>query len=116
MLQYLPTPYSYSAAVKAGDFVFLGLHRGKGDTFDTQLKDATKAMKKSLQEFDCDLDMLVKIEVYLKNIGDLGAMEIFFKDLFAEGRYPARMTTTTEFHDSDCLVMLCGIACADKDK
>ncbi len=29
----IPAPYSYSSAVIAGDYVFLGLHRGFGATF-----------------------------------------------------------------------------------
>jgi 2-iminobutanoate/2-iminopropanoate deaminase len=54
-IERIPTPYSYSQAVAAGDFVFLGLHRG-GDDF------------------------------------------------------PARITSTTDFIDSDCLLMIDGIA------
>ena len=36
-IKRISTPYSYSAAVAAGDFVFLGLHRGFGDSFSEQL-------------------------------------------------------------------------------
>jgi len=41
-IQYLPTPYSYSSALKAGDFVFLGLHRGAGDNFPARMTATTQ--------------------------------------------------------------------------
>ena len=37
-------------------------------------------------------------------------MEKAFFDHFPEGGFPARMTSTTEFIDDDCLVMVEGIA------
>jgi 2-iminobutanoate/2-iminopropanoate deaminase len=37
-------------------------------------------------------------------------MERRFADYFEEGEYPARMTSTTEFIDDDCMMMIDGIA------
>lgn len=48
--------------------------------------------------------------MYLKYIADLPEMEKVFLDYFDEDKCPARMTTTTEFIDSDCLIMIDGIA------
>ncbi len=109
-IRYIPTPYSYSSAVAAGDFVFLGLHRGFGDTFGEQLESAFGELGQTLAQFDLELSSIVKINVWLKHIEDLPAMEKGFDRYFEEGRFPARMTATTAFIDGDCLLMLEGVA------
>ena len=109
-LKRITTPYSYSSAVEAGDFVFLGLHRGFGDDFTTQLDDIFSNLKKTLAEFDLTLAYLVKVNVRLKNIKDLPEMEKRFNNYFEKGNFPARMGSTTEFIDDDCLLMIDGIA------
>ncbi len=109
-LRRITTPYSYSAAVAAGDFVYLGLHRGSGDDFMTQFDDTFRHLKKTLAEFDLTLADLVKVNVRLKNIKDLPEMEKRFNNYFEKGNFPARMTTTTEFIDDDCLLMIDGMA------
>jgi 2-iminobutanoate/2-iminopropanoate deaminase len=106
----ISTPYSYSAAVAAGDFVFLGLHRGFGDSFSEQLDGIFGYLKRTLGEFGLTLDKLVKVNVWLKNIEDLPEMEKAFDKYFEKGKFPARMTATTEFIDADCLVMIDGVA------
>ena len=109
-LRRITTPYSYSAAVAAGDFVFLGLHRGFGDDFATQFDDTFKHLKKTLAEFDLTLAHLVKVNVWLKNIEDVRIYEKLFRNYFEKDKYPARMGATTEFIDNDCLLMIDGIA------
>ena len=109
-LRRITTPYSYSSAVAAGDFVFLGLHRGFGDDFTSQFDDTFAHLKKTLGEFDLTLTHLVKVNVRLKNIKDLPGMEKRFNNYFEKGNFPARMTTTTEFIDDDCLLMIDGMA------
>jgi 2-iminobutanoate/2-iminopropanoate deaminase len=104
------TPYSYSSAVLAGDYVFVGLHRGFGDTFGQQLDGVFAGLKTTLGELGLTLDNLVKVNVWLKDINDLSEMEKRFCDHFAEGHFPARMTATTEFADADCLLMIDGMA------
>lgn len=104
------TPYSYSSAVAAGDFVFLGLHRGFGDDFAAQLHGALVGVGQTLEGHGLHLRDLVKVHVWLKDIGDLRAMEEGFVDHFPPGGFPARMTATTEFFDEDCLVMIEGTA------
>ena len=106
----ITTPHSYSAAVAAGDFVFLGLHRGFGDDFSTQLASVFEALQKTLAECGLQLESLVKVNVWLKNIEDLPEMEKGFENYFAQGTFPARMTSTTEFIDADCLLMIEGVA------
>jgi 2-iminobutanoate/2-iminopropanoate deaminase len=112
----ISTPYSYSSAVAAGDFIFLGLHRGSGDDFATQFDDTFKYVEKTLAEFSLTLAHLVKVNVWLKHIEDLPEMEKRFCDYFEEDRFPARMTSTTEFIDDDCLLMIDGIAHRKNDE
>lgn len=109
-IRRISTPYSYSAAVEAGDFVYLGLHRGFGDNFAAQFDDTFKNLKKTLAEFDLTLVHLVKVNVWLKNIEDVRMYEKLFRNYFEKDKYPARMGATTEFIDDDCLLMIDGIA------
>ena len=105
-----PTPFSYSSAVAAGNFVFLGLHRGFGDRFSEQFDSAFAAMKTSLEDYDFEIADLVKVNVWLKYISDLPELEKRFVDYFEVDHFPARMTSTTEFIDEDCLMMIDGVA------
>lgn len=110
MVRRITTPYSYSSAVEAGDYVFLGLHRGFGENFNEQLNDTFQQLRNTLSEFGLTLDSLVKVHVHLRNIEDLPQMEKVFFDYYEEGKFPARMTSTSEFFDKDCLLMIEGIA------
>jgi 2-iminobutanoate/2-iminopropanoate deaminase len=105
-----PTPHSYSSAVAAGDFVFLGLHRAGGDDVETQLTGTFAALQQTLDEYGLTLHDLVKVNVWLARIEDLRVMEHAFVAHFPPLGFPARMTSTTEFIDDDCLVMIDGTA------
>jgi 2-iminobutanoate/2-iminopropanoate deaminase len=109
-LKRIPTPFSYSLAIEAGDFVFLALHRGWGDDFVTQFDDTISRLKKTLTEFDLTLENLVKVNIWIKNIEDVRVYEQLFRNYFEKDKYPARMGATTEFVDDDCLLMIDGIA------
>ena len=109
-LKRIPSPFSYSLAVEAGDFVFLALHRGSGDNFTAQFDDTFSHLKKTLAEFDLTLAHQVKVNVWLKHIKDLREMEKRSNNYFEKDRFPARMTSTIEFIDDDCLLMIDGIA------
>ncbi len=109
-LKRIPTPYSYSAAVAAGDFVFLAMHRGFGDDFATQFDDTFRHLKKTLAEFDMTLAHLIQVDVRMKNIEDVRIYEKLFRNYFEKDKYPARIGATTEFIDDDCLFMIGGVA------
>ena len=109
-IKHIPTPYTYSSAVVAGDYVFLGLHRGFGASFSDQLEDTFEGLKKTLAELGLSLEHIVKVNVWLKNIQDLPEMERLFNTYFEKDHFPARMTSTTEFIDADCLLMIDGVA------
>jgi 2-iminobutanoate/2-iminopropanoate deaminase len=106
----VPTEFSYSSAVAVADTVFLGPHRGFGDSFVEQLDGAFEAVRATLAELGLAVESLVKVNVWLKNISDLPEMEKRFFDYYPGGEFPARMTATTEFIDADCMVMIDGIA------
>lgn len=110
MITRITTPYSYSSAVAAGDYVFLGLHRGFGENFYGQIHEALSHIKSNLQQLNVPMSNVVKVNVYLKNIQDLPEMEQVFCEFFEKDKFPARMTSTTEFYDCDCLIMIDGIA------
>jgi len=109
-LRRISTPFSYSLAVEAGDYIFLGLHTGRGDTFSAQLDEVMQAAAATLAHFNLSLDDLVKIQVWLKNIADLPVMEEQIRRYFRPDCYPARMTATTQFIDAERLVMIEGVA------
>jgi 2-iminobutanoate/2-iminopropanoate deaminase len=111
-IKRIATPFSYSNAVVSGDYAFIGLHRGFGDSFTGQLDSAFESLKDTLGELGLPLENLVKVNVWLKDINNLPTMEKLFNNYFAEGEFPARMTATTEFIDADCLFMIDGIASA----
>jgi 2-iminobutanoate/2-iminopropanoate deaminase len=109
----ITTPHSYSLAVAVGDFIFVGLHRGSGDDFATQFDNTLENMERTLAEFGLTLAHLVKVNVWLKYIQDLPEMEKRFENYFEQDKFPARMTSTTEFIDDDCLLMIDGTAHPD---
>jgi 2-iminobutanoate/2-iminopropanoate deaminase len=109
-LKRVTTPFSYSSAVEAGDYVFLGLHRGQGEDFAAQFDSTFRYLEKTLAQFDLKLADIVKINVWLKHIQDLPAMEKRFEIYFSQDHFPARMTATTQFIDQDCLIMVEGTA------
>lgn len=66
-------------------------------------------LKETLAQCDATLADLVKVHVHLKHIADLPEMEKVFMEYFEQDQFPARMTSTTEFIDEDCLLMIEGI-------
>ena len=109
-VKHIPTPYSYSQAVAAGDYVFLGLHRGLGKDFTGQFHNTFNSLEETLAKFDLVLADIVKVNVWLKNIDDVRIYEKLFAQYFEKDKFPARMGATTEFIDKDCLLMIDGIA------
>ena len=108
--QRIATPFSYSAAVVAGNTAYLGLHRGSGGSFAEQLRDTFVGVTRTLADVGLTSANLVKVTVWLKDITDLPEMEDLFREFFPDDQFPARMTATTEFIDADCLLMIEAVA------
>jgi 2-iminobutanoate/2-iminopropanoate deaminase len=90
--------------------VFLGLHRGFGNGFPEQMAGTLDHLARTLDGHGLTLNHLVKVHVWLKDINDLPSMEQYFSERFPPDDFPARMTSTTQFIDQDCLVMVDGVA------
>jgi 2-iminobutanoate/2-iminopropanoate deaminase len=109
-IKRIPTSFSYSQAVGAGDFVFLGFHRGWGADFTAQFHDMFSRLKNTLAEFDLTLAHLVQVDIRFKHVADIRVYEKLFREYFEKDKYPARIGGSTEFFDDNCLVMIGGIA------
>ncbi len=69
-----------------------------------------ESLRDTLGELGLALDDLVKVNVWLRHLEDLPAMEQGLRDYFDGGEFPARMTSNTAFIDADCLLMIDGVA------
>ena len=73
------------------------------------MRAAFERTKCTLTSAGATLNDMVQINLYLKNLDDFdGAREVFY-EYFDKDNFPARMTSQTEFLDSDCLCMIDGV-------
>jgi 2-iminobutanoate/2-iminopropanoate deaminase len=99
------------SCVVAGDFIYLAHHAAGFEKNDIKHQMAATFVraKKTLESVGATLNDMVQINLYLKNLDDFdGAREVFY-EYFNKGNFPARMTSQTEFLDSDCLCMIDGV-------
>ena len=108
--------WTFSTYVRAGDFVYtshtVGITDGEGRRLETvaeQTEQTFRNLEKTLQAAGATLDDVVKTTVYLRDLGDFHEMRETYRRQFTAG-YPARMTATTDFIDSTCLVMIEAVA------
>jgi 2-iminobutanoate/2-iminopropanoate deaminase len=99
------------SCVVAGDTVYLAHHAGgfESDDVAVQVRACLEAMRRTLAGVDASLDDLVRVHLYPRDLGDFERARAAVAECFEHG-FPARMTTTTEFLDPDCLCMLDGVA------
>ncbi len=69
-----------------------------------------RGLQETLAQCGLTLENIVKVNVWLKNIDDLPEMERLFQNHFEKDHFPARLTTTTQSIDADCLLMVDGVA------
>lgn len=100
-----------SAAVVAGDLVFLSHHAGGFDVADAahQTRAALTALGETLARAGAGYDDVVQVRLYLRHVEDLRAACDVFPEFFTDGA-PARQTATSDFVDERCLVQVEGIA------
>lgn len=100
-----------ASCIEAGGFIFLGHHAGGFEKEDAvyQAKRAFESMEKTLEQAGALLGNIVKMHLYLRDLKDFKAVRDLFYDVFGDNP-PARMTSTTEFIDKRCLVMMDGVA------
>ncbi|MDR3085581.1 MAG: RidA family protein [Christensenellaceae bacterium] len=115
MLKKMPHPSgddTCPGCVVAGDFIFLAHHAGGFDKKDIehQMRAAFGSMRKTLASVGATLNDMVQINLYLLNLSDFDKARAVFYEYFDKDGFPARMTLTSEFLDSNCLCMIDGVA------
>ena len=115
MLMKMPThcgDETCSSCVVAGEFIYLAHHAGGFEKQDIryQMRATFESAKATLASVNAQLNDMVQINLYLKNLDDFeGAREVFY-EYFSKGNFPARMTSRTEFLNDNCLCMIDGVA------
>ena len=87
-----------SPAVRVGKLIFLsgqcGFDNAKGcwygDDIDTQTRGALDKIKEVLEAAGSDMEHLVKVSIYLRNIDDFPKVNEIYKEYFHKP-YPARI-------------------------
>lgn len=99
------------ACVAAGDYLFLAHHCGGHDSEDVahQTRATFRRMAETLKAAGALLDDMVQLHLYLKDMADFQKAQAVFPEFFPAG-CPARMTSTTQFFEPACRVMMDGIA------
>lgn len=114
MIQRMPThcgDETCPSCVVAGDYLFLAHHCGGHDSEDVahQARVTFQRLAETLASVGASLYDMVQINLYLKDFADFQKAQEVFPEFFKHG-YPARMTTTTDFFEPACRVMIDGIA------
>ena len=101
-----------SSCVVAGDFIFLAHHAGGfGEKEIThQMRATFERAKRTLAQVRATLNDMVQIHLYLKDLEDFDKARDVFYEYFDKDNFPARMTSTSSFLDSECLCMIDGVA------
>ena len=115
MLKRMPTycgDETRLSCVIAGDYIYLAHHAGGFDRNDikNQMKMTFESAKRTLGSAGASLNDMVQIHLYLKNLDDFDEAREVFYEFFDKDCFPARMTSQTEFLDSECLCMIDGVA------
>lgn len=96
-----------ASCVRAGDFIFVS-HLGGGyvnTNVAFQIKKIFESLEEVLAQANAKVKDVIQINLYLKDIRDLREACDVFSEIFGE-EPPARMTTTTDFYDENCLCMI----------
>ena len=86
-----PSPTSSNGGVMAGDTLYTSGKSGAGETLEAQMRESIKSIENILSLAGMDLRNIVDAHVYLKDIGQMSAMNAIFKEYFPENP-PARTT------------------------
>ena len=100
----------FSAAVTAGDFIFVSGSVGYVDAqgnpiegIEAQSKQCLENIKQVLQKADASLSDVVKATVFLTNVDDFARMNEVYRSYFAADR-PARSTIITGLANTRMLI------------
>ena len=91
-IRYFGTTPRYSEAVCAGDLIFLsGMVPENGQTAAEQTADVLSQIDRWLEECGSDRAHIIEAAVYLRDMGDYGAMNKIWDGWVVSGRTPARI-------------------------
>ena len=94
-------PHSpFNHVVRAGGFLFLtsqlscDLKTGRivGGTVGEQTRRALDNVKFLLQSFGSTMSDIVKVTIYMRDVGKFGEMDAVYREYFGEGEEPTRAT------------------------
>ncbi|MGD9741120.1 MAG: RidA family protein [Dongiaceae bacterium] len=96
------SPYAYSKAVRAGDFVFLSGQLALGPDgilihggIEAETRQVLQNIKRTLGEVDCTLADVVKVTVWLQDTRDFIGYNKVYSEFFAENS-PTRATVRAD--------------------
>ena len=102
--------WSHSGIVEAGDFIFISYCFGNaGQSIERQIHGALDQLEKRLESKGLNLESVVNLDCLFKNIADLPAVKVVFKERFG-GKYPSRKAFQTDFVVEGLLFQLDAIA------
>ena len=107
----------YSQAIKSGNFIFssgqIPIDPATGNIVAGDVKNQTRQtlenIKAILNASGSDISKVVKVTLYLKNIGDFGAVNEVYAEYFGESK-PARATLEAARLPKDVLIEIDVIA------
>lgn len=86
-----PSPTSSNGGVLDGDTLYTSGKSGSGTTVEQQMRDSLESIRDILRLAGMDMRHVVDAHVYLKDIGQMDAMNAVFKEYFPKNP-PARTT------------------------
>jgi 2-iminobutanoate/2-iminopropanoate deaminase len=92
-----PSPTSSNGGVLAGDTLYTSGKSGSGDTLEAQMRDSLESIRGILKLAGMGMEHVVDAHVYLKDIGQMNAMNTIFKEYFPKNP-PARTTVQVIQH------------------
>jgi 2-iminobutanoate/2-iminopropanoate deaminase len=92
-----PSPTSSNGGVLDGDTLYTSGKSGSGATLEAQMRDSMESIRGILKLAGMGLEHIVDAHVYLKDIGQMNAMNAIFKEYFPKNP-PARTTVQVLQH------------------
>ena len=92
-----PSPTSSNGGVLAGDTLYTSGKSGSGDTLAMQMRESLDSIRGILNLAGMGMEHVVDAHVYLKDIGQMDAMNLVFKEYFPKNP-PARTTVQVIQH------------------
>lgn len=86
-----PSPTSSNGGVLDGDTLYTSGKSGAGATLEAQMRDSLKSIEGTLKLAGMNLSNIVDTHVYLKDLGQMSAMDALFREYFPKNP-PARTT------------------------